>query len=148
MPHRDIKRFAVPSMDTWQRIRAIFVEDWGLKLLALAITLVLWFMVSGRIVEREILVEPRLEGRPAPTFEVGAVVVSPTKIKIQGPLNRLNELDKMLLPISVEGRRESFDIWSMPLPIADRNIRPLTTVNVHVTIVAASNATARSINTN
>jgi hypothetical protein len=26
----------------------IFVEDWSLKLLALAITLVLWFLVTGR----------------------------------------------------------------------------------------------------
>jgi len=147
MPQRQIKRFAGPSVDTWQRIRAVFVEDWGLKLLALAITFVLWFMVSGRIAEREILVEPRLEGRPAPTFEIRDVVVSPTKIKIQGPVNRLNELDKMLLPISVEGRRESFDIWSMPLPIADRNIQPLSTINVHVTIVAG-NSTARSLNTN
>jgi hypothetical protein len=29
-------------------LRRIFVEDWSLKLLALAITLVLWFLVTGR----------------------------------------------------------------------------------------------------
>jgi hypothetical protein len=31
-------------------LRRIFLEDWSLKLLALAITLVLWFLVSGRSV--------------------------------------------------------------------------------------------------
>ena len=29
-------------------LRRIFLEDWSLKLLALAITLVLWFLVNGR----------------------------------------------------------------------------------------------------
>jgi hypothetical protein len=29
-------------------LRRIFIEDWSLKLLALAITLVLWFLVTGR----------------------------------------------------------------------------------------------------
>ena len=29
-------------------LRRIFVEDWSLKLLALTITLVLWFLVTGR----------------------------------------------------------------------------------------------------
>ena len=56
MPYRNHKRFAEPSVDVWQRLRGIFVEDWGLKLLALAITLVLWFMVSGRIGEREVAI--------------------------------------------------------------------------------------------
>ena len=147
MPQRDNKQFA-PADDFWQRLQRIFVEDWGLKLLALAITLVLWFMVSGRVVEREIAVEPKAEGKPAPAFEVKEVVATPNKIKVQGPLNHLNDIEKLIVPISVEGRRESFDVPAVPLAIPDRNIQPLATINVHVTIVAGPNPTAKSANTN
>ncbi len=148
MPQRTPKRFAVPADDSWRRVRGIFVDDWGLKLLALAITLVLWFMVSGRITEREVMVEAKPEGKPASTFEVKDVTASPAKIRIQGPINYLNEIEKLTVPISVEGRRESFDVLRMPLPVLDPNIHPLGTINVHVTIVAGGNSPAKSQNPN
>lgn len=147
MPNRDNKRFTTSPDDPRSKLRAIFVEDWGLKLLALAITLVLWFMVSGRIAEREIAIEPRPEGRPAPAFEVKDIVATPSQIKVQGPINRLNEIEKITVPISVEGRRESFDISPSSLPL-DRNLQPLGRINVHVTIVAGSTSPAKSASTN
>jgi YbbR domain-containing protein len=148
MALRDKKRFATSSGDPWRRLKGIFVEDWGLKLLALAITLVLWFMVSGRMAEREIAVEPKAEGKPAPTFEVKEIVVTPTRIRVHGPVNHLNDIEKVTIPISVEGRRESFVVYSMPLPIADRNVQALGTVNVHVTIVGTGNSSTKPPNTN
>ena len=148
MSQRNHKRFAGPAGDSRERLRGLFVEDWGLKLLALAITLVLWFMVSGRIAEREVLIEAKPEGKPAPTFQVKEVVATPAKIKIQGPVNHLNEIEKLTVPISVEGRRESFDVLSMPLPLLDPNVQPLGTINIHVTIVAGGNSPAKSLNTN
>jgi YbbR domain-containing protein len=117
-------------------LRRIFVEDWSLKLLALAITLVLWFFVSARQSEREVTVEPRIEGKPAPTFEVKEILVTPSKVKVQGPADRLEALDRVTLPVSVEGRRESFDARGAALTLPDSRIAPLSTVNVHVTIVA------------
>ena len=75
-------------VESW--LRQMFVEDWGLKILALTITLVLWFFVSARQSEREVIVEPRIEGKPAPTFEVKEITVTPNKVKIQGPADRLN----------------------------------------------------------
>ena len=148
MPFREGKRFAISADDPWRRMKQIFIEDWGLKLLALAITLVLWFMVSGRITEREIAVEPKPEGRPAATFEVKEVVVIPAKVKLQGPVSRLNEIDKLTVPISVEGRRESFDLSHVPVPTPDQNLQALGTVNVHVTIAATENPTTKSANPN
>jgi len=50
MPFRESKLTGAPG-EGW--LRRIFIEDWGLKLLALAITLVLWFVVSGRDIQRE-----------------------------------------------------------------------------------------------
>ncbi|HJZ83084.1 MAG TPA: CdaR family protein [Pyrinomonadaceae bacterium] len=144
MAFRDNKQFAMASDDPWRNLRRLFVSDWGLKLLALAITLVLWFMVSGRISEREIVVEPKPEGRPAASCEVKEVVVNPGKIKMQGPVNRLNEIDKVTLPVSVEGRSESFDVSHLSVPTLDPSVQSLGTVNVHVTIVS----TGKPPNTN
>ena len=128
-------------------LRQIFIEDWSLKLLALTITLVLWFFVSAHQSEREVVVEPHIEGKPAPTFEVKEIVITPSKVKVQGRADRLNTIEKVTLPISVEGRRESFDVPHMSLPIPDPGVEPLSTVNVHVTIVA-SNSTTKPPNIN
>jgi YbbR domain-containing protein len=52
MPFREIdeevSRFAHLPRDAGSWLRRIFVEDWNLKLLALAITLGLWFGVTGQ----------------------------------------------------------------------------------------------------
>ena len=136
MPHQPGTSKGLPErLESW--LRRIFVEDWSLKLLALAITLVLWFFVSAHQTEREVAVEPRIEGKPAPTFEVKEIVVTPSKVKIQGPADRLSAIDRVTLPISVEGRRESFDAHGAALTLPDSRIAPLGTVNVHVTIVAS-----------
>src|SRR5438094_8513281 len=101
------------SVERW--LRRIFVEDWSLKLLALTITLALWFFVSAHQSEREVVVEPHIEGKPAPTFDVKEIVITPSKVKVQGRADRLNTIEKVTLPISVEGRRESFDVTHMSL---------------------------------
>src|SRR5438105_9104445 len=142
------KRLTSITESAGRWLRQIFIEDWGLKLLALTITLVLWFFVSAHQSEREVVVEPHVEGKPAPTFEVKEIVITPSKIKVQGRADQLNTIEKVTLPISVEGRRESFDMQHITLPISDPNVEPLNTVDVHVTIVAASNSTAKPPNIN
>ena len=129
-------------------LRRLFVEDWGLKLLALTITLALWFFVSARQSEREVAVEPRIEGKPAPSFEVKEVIITPSKVKVQGPADHLNAIDRITLPVSVEGRRESFDARETALTISDPHVEPLNTVNVHVTIVASGAVSTKSSNIN
>src|SRR5881227_806937 len=136
-----------PSRSIPEWLRQIFMEDWSLKLLALTITLALWFFVSAHQSEREVVVEPQVEGKPAPTFEVKEIVITPSKIKVQGRADRLNTIEKVTLPISVEGRRESFDMPHMPLTLSDPGVETLSTVNVHVTIVA-SNSTNKPPNIN
>jgi YbbR-like protein len=135
MPHRHETRLRVPErIESW--LRRLFIEDWSLKLLALAITLALWFFISANQMEREVAIEPRIEGKPAPTFEVKEIIVTPNKIKLQGPADRLNSIDRLTLPVSVDGRRESFDTRGAQLPMPDSRIAPLGTVDVHVTIAA------------
>ena len=135
------------SAERW--LHRIFIEDWGLKLLALAITLVLWFVVSGREVERELIVEPRLQGKPAPAYEVKEVLVTPAKVRVTGPASRVDALDKAPTEaISIEGRRESFDVPHVAIFISDPKVGVLERVNVHVTIVGAENSKPKSRDTN
>jgi YbbR domain-containing protein len=142
MPKRPSTPTTAERAESW--LRQIFVEDWGLKILALTITLALWFFVSAHETEREVFIEPRVEGKPAPTFEVKEITVTPNKVKVQGPADRLNALDRITLPVSVEGRRESFDARGATLPISDPSVEPLNTVNVHVTIVSSETQASKS----
>jgi hypothetical protein len=130
-------------------MRRIFIEDWSLKLLALAITLVLWFMVSGREIERELVVEPQLEGKPAPTYEVREVVSTPATVRVAGPAGHVNALQKAITEkISIEGRHDSFDVHKRLIRISDPKVEVRDTVNVHVTIVAVENPKAKPRETN
>ena len=148
MPGRE-KQFAPAASPPEHWLRRIFVEDWSLKLLALAITFVLWFFISGRTSEREVVVEPKLEGKPAANFEVKEAVATPTRIKVEGPIDRVSALEKVQTqPISVEGRRESFDVPRATLNLSDSKIEPLGTVSIHVTIVASGRSKPKSQDTN
>lgn len=146
MPNRPTTPTIGERVESW--LRQIFAEDWGLKLLALTITLALWFFVSARQSEREVSVEPLIEGKPAPAFEVKEVTITPSKVKVQGPADRVNAIERVTLPVSVEGRRESFDTPRAALPMSDSKVEALNTVNVHVTIAASATPTGKSPNTN
>jgi hypothetical protein len=148
MKSRHEKKFPTTkrARSWWRRL---LVENWSLKLLALAITMVLWFMVSGRVAEREIAVEPKLEGKPAPNFEVKQVVATPAVIKVQGAAERLNVLERVQTqPISIEGRRESFEVEHAAVYISDPNVAALGRVHVRVTIVASENSKSKTRDTN
>jgi hypothetical protein len=149
MPFRESKT-ATRGFDSATRwLHRIFIEDWGLKLLALAITLVLWFVVSGRDIERELVVEPRLHGKPAPAYEVKEVLVTPAKVRVTGPASHVDALEKAPTEaISIEGRRESFDVPHAAISISDPKVGVLDKVNVHVTIVAAEISKLKSRDTN
>lgn len=121
-------------------VRRIFIEDWSLKLLALAITLVLWFVVSGHDVEREMNVKPLLVGKPAASYEIKSVTATPTHVRVQGPASSVNALQEVFSErISVDGRRESFDAPHTAVYTSDAKVEVLDTVSIHVDIGAVGN---------
>ena len=149
MPFRESRVANRPPSTVERWLRRIFIEDWGLKLLALAITLVLWFVVSGREIEREIVVEPRYQGKPAPTYEVKEISTTPARVRVTGPASHVNALEKAPTEaISVEGRHESFDVPHTSVNISDPKVVVTDRVNVHVTIVAIENPDSKSRDTN
>ncbi|MFS8085381.1 MAG: CdaR family protein, partial [Acidobacteriota bacterium] len=113
------------------------------------ITLVLWFVVSGREIERDLVEEPQIEGKPAPTFEVREVVTTPATVRVTGPASHVNALQKATTEkISIEGRRDSLDVHKTSIKISDPKVEVRDTVNVHVTIVAIENPKAKPRETN
>jgi YbbR-like protein len=149
MPFRESTRFNLARIPAERWLRRIFIEDWSLKLLALAITLVLWFVVSAREIEREITVEPNVEGKPAPTYEVKEISVTPARVRVTGPASSVNLLEKALTqPISIEGRSESFDAPRTAIHVDDPKVAVRDTVNVHVTIGAVGDPKPKSRDTN
>jgi len=135
------------SRERW--LHRIFIEDWGLKLLALAITLVLWFVVSGREIERELVVEPNYQGQPAPNCEVKEVLATPARVRVTGPASHVNALQKAPTEaVSVEGRHESFDVPHTSINISDPKVVIVDKVNVHVTVVPIENSKSKSRETN
>jgi YbbR domain-containing protein len=87
------------------------------------------------IAERELQVEARLEGTLSGDFELGQVIATPDRIKVRGPASHVFALQKIPTEtISIEGRRESFDVPEAAIYIADQKVDALETVNVHIEI--------------
>jgi len=146
MPFRDVNQFSRPPGFAERWLHRVFIEDWNLKLLALAITLILWFVVSGHDVQREIAVQPSLTGTPAASFEVKSVIATPNLVRVQGPASSLYsvKIKAITEKISVEGRRESFDVPHIAVYTSDSKVEVLDTVNVHVDIGTVGSQTPKS----
>lgn len=223
MPFQDIEEVStsdVPHAPSRleRALRRIFVEDWSLKLLALAITLALWLAVAGQnkpvttrasvllnfirpdsfeisndppksvdvlltasrhkfdrlslldlvatvdlsdqragervlrlsdraqmelpdgvkiasfqpsaiavrldpVVERQLEIDPKIEGQPADGYEVYSVHPSKGSVAVRGPSGHVNSLQKAPTEtISAAGRKESFTAANIAIDIADPKI--------------------------
>lgn len=236
MPFQDVDEVATPGprptpSRTRKLLRRIFLEDWSLKLLSLAIAIILWLLVTGQnqpvtahvnvqlnfirpqsleisndpprtvdvmltgsrnklddltsldlvatvdisdqragervlrladkaqitlpqgikvdafqpsaipirleeIVDRQIAVEPKLEGKPADGFEVYSVYPNKGSVSVRGPASRVNALQKVATEsIWLAGHRESFTASNVALDVADPKVdllEPMVNVAVEI----------------
>jgi YbbR domain-containing protein len=236
MPFQDVDEIATPEprpMPTRveKLLRRIFIEDWSLKLLSLAIAIALWLLVTGQnqpvtahlnvqlnfirpqsleisndpprtvdvmltgsrnklddltsldlvatvdisdqhegervlrladraqialpqgikidgyqpsaipirleeIVNRQVAIEPKLEGQPADGFEVYGVYPNKGSVSVRGPASHINSLQKVLTEsIWVVGRKESFTAANVAIDVPDPKIDlldPVVNVNVEI----------------
>jgi len=90
--------------------------------------------------QRELQVEPRIEGQVSDGYEMKQVVVTPDRVKVRGPASHVFALQKVPTEtISIEGRRESFDVPQTAIYISDQKVDALETVNVHIEITERHN---------
>ena len=219
------------SHRTQKLLRRIFVEDWSLKLLSLAIAIVLWLLVTGQnqpvtahvnvqlnfirpqaleisndpprtvdvmltgsrnklddltsldlvatvdlsaqgagervlrladkaqitlpqgikvdgfqpsaipirleeIVDRQVPVEPKLEGKPDDGFEVYSVYPNKGSVSVRGPASRINALQKVATEsIWLAGHKESFTAPNVALDVPDPKVdllEPMVNVAIEI----------------
>ena len=81
------------------------------------------------IVERDLEVEPRLEGKLAEGYEVQQVSVTPNRVRVRGPASHINALVKAPTEtISLEGRHQSFSLTQTAIDIPDQRVQVVEAV--------------------
>jgi YbbR domain-containing protein len=235
MPFQDVDEVETPDPRAPSRVaklaRKIFLEDWGVKLLSLAIALVLWLVVTGQnepvtahvnvqlnfirpqtleisndpprtvdvmltgsrnklddltaldlvatvditteqpgervlrladkavislpqgvkvdgyqpsaipirlehIIERQIAIEPKLEGKPAEGYQVYAVRPSKAAVIVRGPESRVNALQKLETEsIWLSGHKQTFTAQNLGIDVPDTKVDlvdPVVDVQVEI----------------
>jgi hypothetical protein len=97
-----------------------------------------------RRAEREIEVEPRLEGKVPEGYEVLGVEARPARVRVRGPESRLNELKKALTEtILLDGKTAGFVATQIAVDLPDRRIVPLDSVVDVIVRIGEPRATRR-----
>ena len=88
------------------------------------------------IVDRQVPVEPKVEGTPAAGFEVYSVKPDKGSIAVRGPASRVNSLQKVLTEsVWVDGRKESFTAKNIATDVPDPKVdllEPVVIVQVEI----------------
>ena len=89
-----------------------------------------------RRVERELIVEPRLEGKVPEGYELVGLEPLPARVRVRGPESHVNALERAPTEtILLDGRKENFTASQLAIDIQDRKLVALdTVVDVHVKI--------------
>lgn len=83
-------------------VRRLFVEDWNLKLLSLAITLVLWFVVTGQNTPVNVHATVQLKFIRPEALEISNDPPKSVDVLLTGSKYKLDELNKTFLMATVD----------------------------------------------
>lgn len=90
--------------------------------------------VLERAVEREVEVNPRVEGHPPDGYAVRQVTANPPRVRMVGPATEMARITRVrTLPISVTGQRASFSARALLEPVG-RQVRVEDNVTVIVQV--------------
>jgi len=88
------------------------------------------------IVDRQVSVEPKLEGKPADGFEVYFVYPSKGSVAVRGPASRVNGLQNVPTEsVYLTGQKESFTASNIALDVPDPKVdllEPMVNVTVEI----------------
>lgn len=108
MPFQDIDEVAASSEPAGapsrveKLVRRIFLEDWSLKLLSLAIALVLWLAVTGQNQPVTAHVNVQLNFIRPPSFEISNDPPRTVDVMLTGSRNKLDDLTSLDLVATVD----------------------------------------------
>ena len=88
------------------------------------------------VVERQVAVEPKLEGKPADGFEVYSVQPTKGSVVVRGPTSHVNALQKVMTEsIWLGGHKESFTASNLAMDVPDPKVdllEPIVSVDVQI----------------
>jgi YbbR domain-containing protein len=88
------------------------------------------------IVDRQLAVEPKLEGKPADGFEVYSVYPNKGSVVVRGPQSRVNALQKVATEsIWLAGHKDSFTASNVALDVPDPKVdllEPMVNVAIEI----------------
>lgn len=93
-----------------------------------------------QLIERQIAVEPKLEGKPADGYQVYAVRPSKAAVMVRGPESRVNALQKLETEsIWLSGHKQTFTAENLGIDVPDPKVDlvdPVVDVQVEIAEVA------------
>lgn len=88
------------------------------------------------IIERQVSIEPKLEGKPAEGYEVYAVRPSKAFVIVRGPESRVKALQKVITEsIWLSGHKQTFTAQNLSIDVPDTKVDlldPIVTVQVEI----------------
>ena len=88
------------------------------------------------IIERQVSIEPKLEGKPPEGYEVYAVRPSKAFVIVRGPESRVKALQKVITEsIWLSGHKESFTARNLAIDVPDTKVDlldPIVTVEIEI----------------
>jgi YbbR domain-containing protein len=88
------------------------------------------------IIERQVAIEAKLDGKPAPGFEVYVAYPNKSSVVVRGPASRVNALQKAATEtIWLAGHKESFTATNVSIDVPDPKLDlldPLVNVEVQI----------------
>jgi YbbR domain-containing protein len=109
MPFQDVDEIAetatatvAPPSRVEKLLRKLFVEDWSLKLLSLAIALVLWLLVTGQNQPVTAHVNVQLNFIRPPSLEISNDPPRTVDVMLTGSRNKLDDLTSLDLVATVD----------------------------------------------
>ena len=87
-------------------------------------------------ISKTVSIVPTTQGEPADGFALGAVMVSPAKIRVQGPESRLKTVDSIsTVPIRIDGKRANLrQAVGLDLPDPQLRLQDPSRVEVRIEI--------------
>jgi YbbR domain-containing protein len=89
-----------------------------------------------QIIERQIAIEPRLEGKPDEGYEVYSVRPSKGSVTVRGPESRVNAIPKVFTEsISLAGHKQTFTASNLGIDVPDTKVDlmdPVVSVEVEI----------------
>lgn len=94
------------------------------------------------IIETVADVEVKFDGKLPDGYELKGVTVTPSRVKLRGPSDRVSPLQKVVTEsVSLDDRRANFDLPNVAVIVGDPKVEVVdTTVAVHVELVQKNSA--------